>query len=281
LVVVNDGSKDRTGEIIDLHANDGGLVALHHKVNRGYGGAIKTGILAAKTEFLVTVDADGQHDLKDIDELYHAILSHDADMVVGSRGNQASQTMYRAIGKKIIRTFAKLLMPVPIHDINSGMKVYRAAIAKTSAYLCPDSMAFSDIITLVFLNQRRLVLERPIGISKRTAGQSTVNTRAAFDTIMEIINILILFNPMRVFIPVSVAAVLAGLAWGLPIVIRGRGVSVAAMMLIVTGVLSFLLGLIAEQLSMLRKAGSSASFREHRRGVAQGGGELTENGRHL
>jgi hypothetical protein len=63
-----------------------------------------------------------------------------------------------------------------------------------------------------------------------------------------------LFNPMRIFLPLSLALIGAGFLWGLPIVIAGRGVSVGAMLAIVTGVILFALGLISEQLAMIRKA---------------------------
>ena len=63
LVFVNDGSRDDTGEILDGFASLPDVCVIQHKVNRGYGGALKTGIQHTKTEFLVTVDGDGQHRL--------------------------------------------------------------------------------------------------------------------------------------------------------------------------------------------------------------------------
>ena len=257
LVVVNDGSEDATGRIIDASAKKGGLAALHHKLNRGYGAAVKTGVSAAETEFVVTIDADGQHRLEDVDRLYEVIVSEDADMVVGSRKDERSASAYRGLGKRLLRGFAKLLMPVPIYDINSGMKIYRTEVAKACLHLCPDSMSFSDVITLVFLNQRLRVLETPIKIGRRTAGKSTVSTRTAFETVMAILNILVLFNPMRIFIPMSIVCILAGVIWGVPHVLAGRGVSVGAMLAIMMGFISFFLGLIAQQLSLLRRSGSN------------------------
>ena len=258
LVVVDDGSTDQTGQLIDSLAQEGNLKVCRHKVNRGYGGAIKTGIWAAETEFIITIDADGQHRLGDIDELYETIISQDADMVVGSRKGAKPAGIYRSAGKWIIRTFAKILMPVPIYDINSGMKIYRTDLARQYLHLCPDSMPYSDIITLIFIYQRHRVQERPITIAQRLAGSSTISTRTAFETIMEILNMLILFNPMRVFMPASLICILGGLIWGLPIVVRGRGVSTGAMLAVLTGFIFFFLGLIAEQLSMLRKSGTGS-----------------------
>ena len=86
LIVVNDCSTDATPEILEPFEDDDRVTVLHHKVNRGYGGALKTGIAAATSPFVVTVDADGQHQLTDIDALYAECDRRDADMVVGNRG---------------------------------------------------------------------------------------------------------------------------------------------------------------------------------------------------
>jgi len=70
---------------------------------------------------------------------------------------------------------------------------------------------------------------------------------------IEIINLVILFNPMRIFLPISIASLVLGLGWGIPIVIRGGGVSVGAMLAIINGILFFLLALLAEQISLIRR----------------------------
>jgi len=253
VICVNDGSKDRTKEILAQYSDNICLKAVHHKVNRGYGGALKSGIRNADTEYLVTIDADGQHYLEDIDKLMDLITAEDADMVVGSRKGLASATKIRGLGKWLIRMIAKVLMPIEIYDINSGMKIYRTELVKNYIHLCPNSMAFSDIITLVFINNRHLVLEIPIRIKQRLAGESTIGAKTAFQTVAEIVNIIVMFNPMKIFLPVSVLFVLLGLIWGVPIMVQGRGVSVGMSLLLTMGVFSFLLGLIAEQLSEIRK----------------------------
>lgn len=143
-------------------------------------------------------------------------------------------------------------MPLPIHDLNSGFKLYRTELARRYITVCPDTMAFSDVITLVFLSEKNLVLEHPIRVSPRKHGQSTINTFTAFETVMQVLNITLMFNPLSVFLPISVLCILAGLGWGIPIVLLGRGVSVGAMLAIVTGLLFFVLGLLASQLSAIR-----------------------------
>ena len=168
------------------------------------------------------------------------------------RDTGRDSNFYRSLGKFLIRSFTKILMPLPITDLNSGFKFYRTELVKRYITVCPDSMAFSDVITLVFLNERNLVLEHPIRIFPRHGGQSTINTLTAFETVIQVLNTTVMFNPLRVFLPISILCILAGLGWGIPIILLGRGVSVGAMLAIVTGLLFFVLGLLASQLSAIR-----------------------------
>jgi glycosyltransferase involved in cell wall biosynthesis len=251
LLIVNDGSRDATAEVIDRHRAHPKLRVTTHKVNRGYGGAIKSGVLSARTRYVITVDADGQHSLSDVLRLYDSVREADADMVVGCRVGRGN--WYRDLGKAIIRTLAKLMMQVNVYDINSGMKLYDTELARSYLKLCPDTMAYSDIITLIFISQRHRVIETPISVQPRKSGVSTINHMTAFDTVMEIFNVVLLFNPMKIFLPASLALTVSGIAWGLPLVLRGNGVSVGAMLAVVAGMLSFLLGLLASQLALIRK----------------------------
>jgi len=252
LIVTDDGSTDGTKQILDAVEPSEFFTVIHHKVNRGYGGAIKSAVLAATTDHVITIDADGQHVLEDVERLHRLIISQDADMVVGNRdGNK--QNTYRRAGKSVIRRIARLLMDFNLTDINSGMKIYDAALAKKYIKFCPDSMAFSDTITLVFVGQKHLVTEVPISLRPRAHGISTITTRTALTSIMELLNIVVLFNPMRVFLPLAILFTVSGVAWNVPIFLRGEGVSVGAMLLIVSGLLFFLLGLITEMLSTIRR----------------------------
>lgn len=253
LLIVNDGSQDMTADVLGQWQEMEGVTIVQHKVNRGYGAALKTGFAQVQTEFLVTLDGDGQHRLEDAAALLAALQAQDADMVVGNRGRNQEQGLYRWVGRNLIRGVTHLLLPLHIQDLNSGMKLYRTALAQKYSQICPNSMAFSDIITLLFISQGHLVIEHPITVQKRIAGHSTINTRTAFDTMMEIINIVMLINPQRIFLPAAVLFVLAGVSWGLPIVLAGRGVSVGAMLSVVTGIICFFLGLVAEQLAQIRK----------------------------
>ena len=253
VIFVDDGSRDGSGKYLDSISNSSTVFVFHHKVNRGYGGAIKTGILNTTTPYCITIDADGQHNLQDVEKIFDYALEKDADMVVGNRGVHGDANAYRAIGKRLIRLFTRLLMPLPIQDLNSGFKLYRADLAKRYQRVCPNAMSFSDVITLVFINQGNLVLEHPITVNPRKAGKSTINTYTAFQTVLEIMNIILMFNPLRIFLPISAFFVFVGLAWGTYVqLVVGRGVSVGAMLAIVTGLIFFVLGLLANQVSAMR-----------------------------
>lgn len=255
VIFVNDCSIDKTAQIFDEFSNQYSFKVIHNKLNLGYGGAIKRGILAANTNLVITFDADGQHKVEDIKHLYDYLIKTDADMIVGSRKSEKSFLNVRSIGKFIIRIITKITMHVGIYDINSGMKIYYTRLAKKYLDICPDTMAFSDIITLSFIHQKHLVLELPITAGKRKTGKSTISISSAFQTVIEILNIAMLFNPLRLFLPISVTSFLLGIIWGLKFIIQGKGLSVGALLALITGFIFFFLGLLAEQLSHIRKRG--------------------------
>jgi glycosyltransferase involved in cell wall biosynthesis len=252
IILVDDGSTDSSDQLIARFENRPFVKVIHHKVNRGYGGALKSGISNTITSHIVTIDGDGQHSVSDIEAVFNFAIERDTDLVVGNRGRLKKADPYREFGKRLIRSFTRVLMPIPIHDLNSGFKLYRTKLAQRYIALCPNSMAFSDVITLAFINQRHLVLEYPISVHERQAGKSTIGFHTAFETLIEIINLGMLFNPLRIFLPLSLVCTLVGLCWGIPFILLGHGVSVGSMLAIVTGLLFFILGLIAAQLSAIR-----------------------------
>jgi len=252
LILVDDGSVDHTLEVLQSFASEPLLRVLSHKVNRGYGGALKTGIRAVETDYVMTLDADGQHRMEDVEKLCRRMIETDADLMIGRRP-KSSSGWYRSLGKFIIRSIVRLLLPLTVRDINSGMKLYSTALAKRYLSLCPDHMAFSDIITLVFLSNRHRVLEEPIEVERRLSGRSTISTLTAIDTVREIVNIVILFNPMRIFIPIAMLLILIGVVLEVPALLRGAGITPTALLFFVTGLLFFCMGLLAEQLSTIRQ----------------------------
>ena len=251
VIAVNDGSKDNTLQELQKF-NDPHITIISHKCNRGYGGAIKTGLRASATEYAITIDSDGQHRLEDVLKCYDHIRKTNADMVVGARQNNESGG-YRTLGKWVIRKFASSLLELPVKDLNSGMKCYRMSETLDYLDLCPNTMAYSDCILLLMVNDGKLVTETPIEVAPRTAGTSTIGTKTAIITLAEILNLAVLLRPQTTFCRLALFFIVLGIAQGAFTFIRSYLVTSTAVMLIVMGVLSFMLGLLCEQLSQIRR----------------------------
>lgn len=252
LLAVNDGSLDNTGDLLNQLAEKSELKVLHHKCNCGYGAALKTGLKAVETEYAITVDADGQHRLQDISRCFNYLQEHNLDLVVGARTNDASG-FYRNLGKWMIRMFAKSLLTLPVKDLNSGMKCYRMCEAKAYLSLCPDTMAFSDVILLLMINDNKSVSEIPIQVEPRLKGVSTIGTRTAFVTIAEIMNLSVLLRPMTTFFRLGLFFGNLGIILSIFTYLKSSTITPAAVMMIMLGLVCFVLGLLGEQLSQIRK----------------------------
>jgi hypothetical protein len=153
----------------------------------------------------------------------------------------------------MIRKFAGSLLELPVKDLNSGMKCYRMSEVLEYLDLCPDTMAFSDCILLLMVNDRKLVTETPIEIAPRTAGKSTIGTKTAIITLAEILNLAVLLRPMTTFFRIAVYFLVSGVCWGLVTYIRKSTITSVSVMFIMLGVMSIMLGLLCEQLSQIRR----------------------------
>ena len=253
LIIVNDGSTDNTRLILEELNDNNFIKVINNKQNLGYGAAIKAGILRATSDFIITIDADGQHRLEDVLCLFNCIITNDADLVIGGRKGQKSVTRFRSLGKSIIRRFAKLYMDIPIYDINSGMKIYKSALAKRYIRFAPDGMAFSDIMTIVFVNSKRLVIEEPIIIKQRIAGESTISYQTAFQTIKEITIIATTFFPLKFFGSLAALMFLISFGWGLPFLLQNKGFTTGTTLGLLFSSLFLVLGILAELIALIRK----------------------------
>ena len=103
------------------------------------------------------------------------------------------------------------------------------------------------------VNDGKLVTETPIEIAPRTAGTSTIGTKTAIITLAEILNLAVLLRPLTTFFRLSICFFVLGIAHGLFTYLRSWTITSAAVMLIVMSVLSFMLGLLCEQLSQIRR----------------------------
>ena len=130
VIVIDDGSKDNTGEI----AKKSGAVVYSHIINRGLGGALSTGISAALlngAEIIVTCDADGQHDVGDIIKVVGLLEKENLDVVIGSRLiNSEGMPWIRKFGNRGFSVITYLLFGVYSTDTQSGLRVFSRAAAE-------------------------------------------------------------------------------------------------------------------------------------------------------
>ena len=247
LLVVDDGSSDGTGEI----AAQAGARVIRHRANRGYGGSLKSGVRAARGEVVVLIDADGQHDARYIPDLVD--LLRDYDLAVGERTNALRVAGARLPGKVILGWAVNLIAGTRIRDINCGYRAARRAELASLLPLLPDGFSFSTTSTLAYLKLARSVGFLPMETCRRV-GKSTVHPlRDGYRTMMLIVRLMALFDPLQVFLPIALGLVAVGLVYGIwKAVTKGEGVPVAAMLAVTTGLISFLLGVVCDQISALR-----------------------------
>lgn len=126
VIVVDDGSTDRTGVLADrLAAEDPHVKVVHHERNRGYGGAVISGIRAASQPYVLLCDGDGQFDPADVKLL--AARIGDSDCVIGRRRHRADPLM-RKVNGKVWTIMMRLLFGLKASDIDCGFKLFRREI---------------------------------------------------------------------------------------------------------------------------------------------------------
>ena len=249
IIVVDDASTDHTAEI----AERAGVRVIRHRVNKGYGAALKTGIRAASGDIIVTIDADGEHDAAQISRLLDAM--GDNDMVVGARGKGSHAPLIRRPGKWLLSKVANYLAQTDIPDLNSGFRAVRKDVVKLFLHILPNGFSFSTTLTLALFKEGYNIAYVPITTSPRV-GKSTVNPiRDGLNVIMLIIRIIALFDPLRVFVPTSAVLFLIGIAyWILDIVWRQRlNIPSGAVIVILSSVIIFMFGILADQVSAIRR----------------------------
>jgi len=247
VIVIDDGSTDSSRGAIE----ESGVATkvIHHRSNRGYGASIKEGIGAAQNDYVLIMDADGQHPPGNIKVLLDALK--DYDMVVGARKQQGSHH-WRMPGKAVVKLVSQVLVGMKIPDINCGFRLIRRMDAAKYMHLCSDGFSFSTSITLAFLSDHMAVKFVPIDIRARQGGKSQIRLRTWFSTIMLILRIIGTFNPLKIFLPPAAIFFGAGIVL-LIYNIMHRNISEMTILLLVTGVLLFFFGLLADQMSLIRR----------------------------
>lgn len=252
IIVVNDGSTDDTGEICERM--DSAVRVVSHSYNKGYGAALKTGIKASDTDYIALYDADGQHKPEDLVALNNNIGQN--DMIIGERGKDSHQDWMRKPGKWILSKVANFLTGRKIPDLNSGLRVIKREAIIRLLHLFPDGFSFSTTSTIAFMNMGLSVDYYPIVVRKRVGKSTVKQLHHGSQTLLLILRLIVLFNPLKVFIPISLwifgIGTIYEIIYGI-ILIPGVKVLPAAILMILSGILIFFFGLLVDQVSELRK----------------------------
>jgi len=172
ILVVNDGSADDTEQI----AKRKGALVVKHVHNLGIGAATKTGYLAAallKSEFIINIDADGQHDPSYIPKMVSILKNNEADLVYGSRFAQESDyktTMARSIGNKFYTSLVNHLGKISITDVNTGYRGIKTDKLESIYFISENNFAIE--LAIRGGRNRLKITEIATKSSQRTSGHS-------------------------------------------------------------------------------------------------------------
>jgi len=246
ILVVDDGSTDGTGEL----AAGAGARVVRHPYNKGNGAAVKTGIRQAAGRFVLIVDADGQHPPAEALRLVRRLAEY--DLVVGARSTTSHASISRRAGNAILSRLASYLAGRRIPDLTSGFRAARRDCLLEFLHLLPNGFSTPTTTTLAFLRAGYSVAFEPIDAERRE-GASKIRLGAdGFSFFLILLKVITIFSPLRLFVPISVAAFLTGVGYALWTVATQSHVTNSSVLLILLSVVILLMGLVSEQISSLR-----------------------------
>ncbi|HNA89238.1 MAG TPA: glycosyltransferase family 2 protein [Anaerolineales bacterium] len=249
IIIIDDGSSDATAE----NAKQAGARVITHPYNIGNGAAVKTGIRHAKGSILVTMDADGQHNPEDIPRLVNRIGAY--DMVVGSRNSDSDTAAHRDMANLVFNSLASYVSGRKIEDLTSGFRAVKARIARQFLYLFPNKFSYPSTITLSVVRAGYSLGYESIRFPKRNKNtKSKIKPlQDGFRFLMIILRIAVFYAPLKVFVPLSFIIFLLGVAYGLlRIFLLSAPYGQTSALLMSTAALTFLVGLVSEQIAQLR-----------------------------
>ncbi len=248
IVVVDDGSKDKTAERVKSVK---GVRLIKRKFNGGYGSALKTGMRASTREYIAWFDADNEHKSEDLIKIMKMIQDENLAAVL-TRRNSPGINNTRIIGKWVLRQIARLFNSKSNMDLNCGLRIFRRSIIQKYYNILPDKFSASTTSTMVMLERGYPIAFHDIDLNDRI-GTSKVKLKDGFNTILLIFRIVMLFAPMRIFLPSGFVLGLIGFLYSLFFALfKGTGVPMAGAMAIILGFLFMLMGLAADQISQMR-----------------------------
>ena len=249
IIVVDDGSTDGTG----ARAAAAGATVVTLPYNMGNGASVKNGIRRATGDYILIVDADGQHPPEEALRIVSRLGEY--DLVIGARSAETQATHARRAGNGALNRLASYLTGREIPDLTSGFRGARAAALREFLHLLPNGFSTPTTTTMAFMKAGYSVAFEPIHARQRS-GQSKIKlARDGTKFLIIIFKIVTLFSPMRIFLPISVVSFLLGVAYGIWNVVMFARIPNGSVLLILFAVVVFLVGLVSEQISALRFEG--------------------------
>jgi glycosyltransferase involved in cell wall biosynthesis len=249
VLVVDDGSTDGTAAA----AAAAGARVVAHPYNKGNGAAVKSGIRAAVGEWILIADGDGQHQPADVVRVAGRLGPF--DLVVGARDAGAQASHGRRIGNAVLNGLAGHLAERPIPDLTSGLRAARREHLFEFIHLLPNGFSTPTTTTLAFIKAGYNVLFEPVQVRPRVGTSKIRLARDGARFFLILIKVITIFSPLRVFVPVSLASFVLGVAYGVWTVAQQSRIPNGAVLLLMFSVIVFLVGLISEQIATLRFEG--------------------------
>ena len=246
IIVVDDGSTDGSAEV----ALESGAAVISHPYNIGNGAAVKSGIRAARGKFLVLMDGDGQHSAEDIPKLLAEADRY--QMVVGARAKGSKLRFHRYIANSLYSIFASYVAKFKVEDLTSGFRVLKRKDALKFIDLLPNTFSYPSTLTLAFLRSGLTVKYVPIQTLYRSGESKIRLITDGIRFLLIITKIATLFSPFRVFLPVSAFFFFTGIGYYLYTYLTQHRFTNMAVFLLTTAVIVFMLGLVSEQIALLR-----------------------------
>ncbi len=210
IIVINDCSTDATREIVQRFPE---VLLLNNFRNMGNGACVKKGILKATKDFVLLLDADGQHPPHTIPRLLDYAFAHDYDLVVASRKGNQHVSGLRTFGNRIFEGFASYLSGTSIDDLTSGFRVFRRSAVMKILHLFPSRYSYptTSVLALLALGYNVGYLRIP-EIRARAQGKSGVHLFKDFFRFLGImLKIAVVYSPAKIFLPLAGMCFLIGM----------------------------------------------------------------------
>jgi glycosyltransferase involved in cell wall biosynthesis len=247
VIVVDDGSTDRTAQMAELTA----ATVVRHNINRGYGASLKTGTRAARFDFICIMDADGTYPADRLPELIREAQKQ--DMVVGARAaGSASIPMIRKPAKWFLNRLANFMTNTKIPDLNSGMRVIRRNLIFEYIDILPDRFSFTTTITLAGLCDGYRIKFIPIDYLRRV-GRSKIKPVDALNFLILILRTMTYFRPLRIFIPLALMLLSIGATKFAIDAIGYQRISGTSVLFGLAGLNTLSIGVVADLICFLRR----------------------------